>query len=129
MASSNDGDHGIRRGKGGTQDNAFDARLKDLGSRLNKARPKPPPDVPSRGNAMGLAFRLATELVAGLVVGGLIGWFLDNWLGTSPLMLLSFFALGAAAGILNVIRTARQMQKQAVAEHGWGKDLPDDAED
>lgn len=128
MASS-DGDHGGRRGGRGTQDDALDARLRDLGARLHRAAPEQPKEPPSRGSALGLAFRLATELVAGLVVGGLIGWFLDNWLGTSPLMLLVFFALGAAAGILNVVRTARQMQEQAVARHGWGDDLPDDPRD
>lgn len=59
---------------------------------------------------MGMAFRISTELVAGLLVGGLIGWQLDWWFGTSPVFLLVFFLLGAAAGIMNVIRTAWKMQ-------------------
>jgi len=59
----------------------------------------------------GWVFRLSIELVAGLVVGGGIGWFLDRWLGTRPAMLLIFFALGAAAGMLNVIRAAKEMNR------------------
>ena len=59
----------------------------------------------------GWVFRLSVELVAGLVVGGGIGWLLDRWLGTRPAMLLIFFALGAAAGMLNVIRAAKQMNR------------------
>ncbi|MEC9367287.1 MAG: AtpZ/AtpI family protein [Pseudomonadota bacterium] len=59
---------------------------------------------------MGLAFRIATELVAGVLVGALIGWQLDRWLSTAPVMLLIFFLLGAAAGILNVVRVAKKMQ-------------------
>ena len=88
-------------------------KLRDLGDRLGDARRRHrEPDVDEkRGTALGLAFRLATELVAGVVIGGGIGWFLDNWLGTMPAFLLVFLALGFAAGIMNVVRTARQMQQ------------------
>ncbi len=63
------------------------------------------------GNAMGLAFRIGVELVAGLVVGGGIGWLLDMWLGTSPLLLMVFFFLGAAAGMLNVWRAVKHLNQ------------------
>ena len=98
---------------GTTREDALDSRLKNLQGRLGnaeKARKVAEQSPEQRATSIGLAFRLATELVAGLVVGGGIGWFLDKWLGTSPIMLLVFFMLGAVAGILNVIRTARQMQ-------------------
>ncbi len=90
-----------------------DKRLEELGKRLSDAKARRPDyddDAGRRGNAMGVAFRIATELVAGVVVGGLIGWLLDSWLGTKPVLLVIFFVLGAAAGILNVMRTAHQMQ-------------------
>jgi ATP synthase protein I len=44
-------------------------------------------------------------------VGGGIGWLLDRWLGTLPLFLLVFFVLGAVAGLLNVFRAAKQMNR------------------
>lgn len=95
--------------------------LKDLEARLSDARQRaglgrdegkgagaggggPPPT-----SAMGFALRVGVELAAGLAVGGGIGWFLDQWLRTSPLLLLVFFVLGAAAGMLNVYRLVRAM--------------------
>jgi ATP synthase protein I len=46
-------------------------------------------------------------LVSGLLVGLAIGWGLDWWLGTRPWLLIVFFFLGAAAGILNVYRATK----------------------
>jgi ATP synthase protein I len=62
---------------------------------------------------MGVAFRIATELVAGVFVGGFIGYFLDQWLGTAPILLIVFLLLGIAAGLLNSVRAAQRMQKDA----------------
>jgi ATP synthase protein I len=53
---------------------------------------------------MALAGRVTTELVAGVVVGTIIGWALDNWLGTTPTLMVVFFFLGSAAGMMNVWR-------------------------
>lgn len=88
-------------------------RLDKLGEKLGDVHDKdtPAPDAKARGQAMGLAFRLATELVAGVFVGALIGWALDRWLGTSPFLLIGFLLLGVAAGLLNAVRAAQQMQK------------------
>lgn len=55
---------------------------------------------------LGLAFRTGIELVSALAVGVGIGFLLDKWLDTTPWFLLLFFFLGAAAGFLNVYRTA-----------------------
>ena len=40
-----------------------------------------------------------------------IGFFLDRWLGTSPLFLIVFFFFGVAAGIVNVVRTANAVNR------------------
>lgn len=61
----------------------------------------------------GPAVRVAVDLVAGIIVGVLIGVALDSWLGTRPWLMLVFFILGAAAGIMNVMRTARQIEEDA----------------
>ena len=73
---------------------------------------------------MGQALKLATDMIAGVAVGGFIGWALDRWLGTTPILLVVFLILGAAAGILNVIRSAQR--RQAEAGPLPGKDLPAD---
>ena len=64
------------------------------------------------GSAMGLAFRVGIELAAGLFVGGGLGWLLDRWWHTSPVMLILLFFLGAAAGMVNVFRTAREINRR-----------------
>ena len=61
---------------------------------------------------IGQAFKLSTELVAAVLVGTIIGFILDNWFDTKPWLIIIFFFLGAAAGVLNVIRTANRMQKE-----------------
>jgi len=62
------------------------------------------PNLP--GSAMGLAFRVGVELVAGVAVGVGIGYALDRWLGTGPWLMIVFFFLGAAGGMMNVFRAA-----------------------
>ena len=64
-----------------------------------------------RGMFMGSAFRLGTELVAAAVVGTIIGFILDNWFDTKPWLILIFFFVGVIAGIMNVIKSAKKMQK------------------
>ena len=65
-----------------------------------------------KGTFMGFAFKLGTELVAAVAVGTIIGFILDTWFGTKPWLIIIFFFLGAAAGMLNVIRAANKMQKE-----------------
>ena len=67
---------------------------------------------------MALAGRVTTELVAGVVVGTFIGWAFDNWLGTAPTLMVVFFFLGSAAGMMNVWRalTGRGMAAGFVNE-------------
>ena len=61
---------------------------------------------------VGSAFKLGTELVSAVLVGTIIGFILDTWFDTKPWLIVIFFFLGAAAGMLNVIRTASRMQKE-----------------
>ena len=64
-----------------------------------------------KGIFLGNAFKLGTELVAAVIVGTIIGFILDNWFGTKPLLIILFFLFGSAAGIYNVIKTAKKMQE------------------
>ena len=87
----------------------FKTRLKIAKSKIKKQVQS---DSEKRGSFMGSAFKLGTELVAAVVVGTIIGFILDNWFDTKPWLIIIFFFLGAAAGMLNVIRTANRMQKE-----------------
>ena len=60
---------------------------------------------------MGMAFKMSTELVVAVVVGTIIGFILDNWFGTKPWLILIFFFVGVVAGIMNVVKSAKRMQK------------------
>ena len=61
--------------------------------------------------SIGAAFKLSTELVAAVAIGTIIGFILDKTFGTTPLLIIIFFFLGVAAGIVNVFRSAKNMQK------------------
>jgi ATP synthase protein I len=111
--------------KGGGRDaGTIRQRLDSLGEQLAEAKsrhaPAPGPEPQGQGAALGQALRLGIELVAGVAVGGFIGWWLDRFLGTAPLLMVVFLGLGAAAGIMNVVRTAKRMQAEAQSV----KDLP-----
>ena len=62
-------------------------------------------------SSLGVAFKMSTELVAAVLVGTIIGFIFDNWFGTKPWLILTFFFVGVIAGVLNVIRSAKNMQK------------------
>ena len=87
----------------------FKNRLKIAKSKMQKQVLS---DSEKRGSFMGNAFKLGTELVAAVVVGTIIGFLLDTWFDTKPWLIIIFFFLGAIAGMLNVIRTAKRMQKE-----------------
>jgi len=96
-------------------------RLDELDDRLRRLRERAPDEVESKAgpgalapqSAYGFAFRIGVELVVALAIGGGIGWLLDRWLGTLPLFLLVFFVLGAVAGLLNVFRAAKEMNRDS----------------
>ena len=87
----------------------FKTRLKIAKSKLAKQVQS---DSEKRGSFMGSAFKLGTELVAAVAVGTIIGFILDNWFDTKPWLMIFFFFLGSAAGILNVIKVAKKMQEK-----------------
>jgi ATP synthase protein I len=81
----------------------FDTRLKRLQAETRPPERKRATDEPTSG--MGMAFSIAAHMVAGVGLGAFVGYWLDRWLGTSPWLLIVFFFLGSAAGMLNVYRT------------------------
>jgi len=87
----------------------FKTRLKIAKSKIKNQFEN---DKENRGSFMGNAFKLGTELVAAVLVGTIIGFILDTWFDTKPWLIIIFFFLGAAAGMLNVIRAANRMQKK-----------------
>ena len=86
----------------------FKTRLKIA---KNKAKSRKSSKNQESSSNMGTAFKMSTELVSAVVVGTIIGFILDNWFGTKPWLILIFFFVGVIAGITNVIKSAKKMQK------------------
>ena len=87
----------------------FKARLEIAKSKILK---KNKDSKQSSSSNIGVAFKLSTEMVAAVVVGTIIGFILDNWFGTKPWLILIFFFVGVIAGILNVVKSAKNMQSK-----------------
>ena len=88
--------------------NSFKTRLEIAKNKINKDKNK---EKNHKNSNFGEAFKLSTELVAAVAVGTIIGFILDDWFGTKPWLILIFFFVGVIAGITNVIRSAKNMQK------------------
>ena len=90
--------------------------LKEISTRLKIAkkniRKVDRKKIGSNAASFGKALKISTELVAAVVVGSTIGFLLDNWFDTKPLLTISFFMIGVAAGIINVFRAAKKMHKE-----------------
>ena len=85
------------------------ARLKIAKGKVNNSRIK---NKKTNSSNLGSAFKISTEFVAAVVVGSIIGFILDNLFGTKPWLIIIFFIIGVIAGMLNVIRSAKLMQKK-----------------
>ena len=86
----------------------FKTRLEIAKSKIYKKNLYNDKEPPS---SIGTAFKLSTELVSAVVVGTIIGFILDKTFGTKPWLILIFFFLGVIAGIMNVVKSAKKMQK------------------
>ena len=89
--------------------------FKEISTRLEIAKKKiKKQQIKNNGSnaaSLGKALKISTELVAAVVVGATLGFILDNWFDTRPWLTISFFFMGVAAGILNVIKSAKNMHK------------------
>ena len=87
----------------------------DLKTRLkiakSKYKNKNQSDKNNEKSSFGKAFQLSTELVSAVLVATIIGFILDNWFDTKPWLIIIFFFIGVATGIINVIRSAKKMQR------------------
>lgn len=102
-------DENRRDGEG---EKALAARLEALSAALDKRQHDQADRADAEaanlrtGRAMSLGFRVLSEFVAGIIVGALMGWYLDDWLGTKPVLLIIMTMFGTAAGFWNVYRLA-----------------------
>ena len=73
-------------------------------------------DGPTQGSTasdMSQAMRMSIDLVAGVVVGTGFGYLVDRWLGTMPWCMITGVFIGMAAGVRNMLRSAKIIDKQS----------------
>ena len=63
------------------------------------------------GRAVANAFRIGTEFIAAVFAGLCFGYALDEVFGTKIIFMLVFSIFGCMAGMLNVYRSAKEMDK------------------
>jgi len=54
---------------------------------------------------------IGLALPSSIIVGIAFGWLLDKALGTKPWLILIFFVLGAASGVMSLIRALARYEK------------------
>ena len=90
--------------------------IKEISTRLKIAKKKIKKNEPningSNAASLGKALKISTEFVASVIVGSTIGFLLDIWFGTKPLLIICFFFMGVAAGILNIFKAAKKMNEK-----------------
>ena len=86
----------------------FKTRLQIAKNKLSKRKIE---EKNQNSSSIGAAFKLSTELISAVAVGTIIGFILDKTFGTKPWLIIIFFFVGVAAGIINVIKSAKNMQK------------------
>jgi len=86
----------------------FKTRLEIAKNKLSKRNLYKDKEPPA---SIGAAFKLSTELVSAVAVGTMIGVILDKTIGTKTWLILIFFFVGVVASIVNVFKSAKNMQK------------------
>ena len=106
----------------------------DLAARIRRARGWRPEEAASdevrerEMSGWGRGFRLASEFVAAIIVGALLGWGVDSLFGTTPWGMIILLLLGFAAGVLNVVRAAAELNAEA-AKEPMPPSVPDDEDE
>jgi ATP synthase protein I len=95
--------------------------LDTLSKKLDALKAKHVPEVEptqTSGSNIGEGLKYASEFSAAVLVGAALGWGADKLIGISPFGLLIGLFLGFCAGVMNVVRAARE------GMDGSGEDLP-----
>ncbi|NBX03218.1 MAG: AtpZ/AtpI family protein [Alphaproteobacteria bacterium] len=85
--------------------------LESLQQRIDEVKGVSGVEKQAPAGNVGKAMNMAVEFVAAAAVAGAGGYFLDDWLGTSPLFFILGFLLGFATGVYNLMRASKKEQE------------------
>lgn len=88
------------------------ADLSDLQQRIDARRDRYRPKANEPRTPWSLGMRYGSEFFAGVLAGGGLGMLLDFVAKTGPWGLVAGILLGFAAGTLNVVRAAREINSE-----------------
>ena len=106
----------------------------DLEARIARARGQRPVETGAgqthqeTASGLSIAWRFMSEFVAAVIVGAGLGYLADMFLPTRPWGLIVMLLLGFAAGLLNVVRAAKELNKATAVPAGTPT-VPDDDDD
>ena len=102
------------------------AALNALGDKLKaKQASKKQNEIVEGNTGMAVGLKYASEFTAAVLVGAFLGYGLDHFLNSAPWFLLVGLLLGFCAGVMNVVRLA----KQSLDSEDLGQDLPNGNEE
>ena len=83
-------------------------------------------DKPSEALVLfGNVATIGMQLVVATFIGLAMGYYLDEWLGTKPWLLIIFLLLGIVTGFRDVYREAMRLQRGADAQSSGPGSGPD----
>ena len=90
----------------------FDAKLKAARDRIEGREGEGSRKGSYNDSLVGVGYRMSIELVVGICAGLGLGWLIDRQMGTKPWFMLILMFVGLAAGILNVVRLSKDVQRR-----------------
>ena len=89
----------------------FDAKLKAARDKID-GRGADSKKGSYNDSLAGVGYRMSIELVVGICVGLGLGWLIDTQMGTKPWFMLILMFLGLVAGVFNVVRLSKDVQRR-----------------
>ncbi len=90
------------------------SNLKDLEKKIKEAQHGAEPSEDERlrikrTHDNKAAMQAGYEFVGSVLLSAILGYFIDQWLGTTPLFLISLFLLGTCAGFMSIFRMNKNL--------------------
>ena len=90
----------------------FDAKLKAARDQIEGREDQGSKKGSYNDSLAGVGYRMSIELVVGICAGLGLGWLIDRQMGTKPWFMIIFMFVGLVAGVFNVVRLSKDVQRR-----------------